>query len=134
MPAQEARCAAVGNTVMSAPVSAMTISATVVEKPGMLVSSSRAARKGSISSAIRASSSPIVWSYWSINVRCMRIKKPWCAVNRPVSVSVRMGIFDRIRRRASSASAVGSSCPSIRACSIARPETLMMSVATEDWG
>ena len=41
-PAQDARCAAVGNTLMSAPVSAMNTSATTCDQPGMLTSRSRA--------------------------------------------------------------------------------------------
>jgi hypothetical protein len=45
-PAHDARCAAVGNWVMSPPVSAMKISARTWEKPGMLSSRSRAGRKG----------------------------------------------------------------------------------------
>lgn len=42
-PAQEDRCAAEGKTLMSAPVSAMNTSATILENPGMLMSRSRAA-------------------------------------------------------------------------------------------
>ena len=51
-------------------------------------------------------------------------------VNPPVNASVNAGIFDRNRRLARSAIAAGSSRPSISACSIARPDTPMMSVAT----
>jgi hypothetical protein len=42
VPAQEARCPAVGNTVVSAPVSARNTSATVLEKPGSSVRGMRA--------------------------------------------------------------------------------------------
>src|SRR5664279_6271578 len=63
VPAQEARCPAVGNTRMSPPVSARNTSATVVEIPGMLTNSSRAAAKGSIASSILASSSVSAWLY-----------------------------------------------------------------------
>jgi hypothetical protein len=61
---------------MSAPVWARNTSATVVEKPGMLHSSSRAARKGAIASSMRASSSSNALAYSSIRFRCMRIKNP----------------------------------------------------------
>ena len=53
-PAQDARCSAVGNTLMSAPVSAMNTSATTCDQPGMSTSRSRAARRA-IASSMRAS-------------------------------------------------------------------------------
>ena len=58
----------------------------------------------------------------------------WCAVKRPLSASVRIGIFGRILPLANSASTAGSAVPwlSIRACSINRPDTPVISLATED--
>src|SRR4051812_19447035 len=58
-PAQEAKCPALGNTLMSPPVSAINTSAVLVENPGMLINSSRARRNGAIASSIRASRRPI---------------------------------------------------------------------------
>lgn len=54
VPAQEARCLAVGNRLMSAPVSATITSAVRVLMPGIVEISSRKARKGSMTSSIRA--------------------------------------------------------------------------------
>jgi len=65
-----------GEHAMSAPVSAMNTSAVIREKPGMLHSRSRAARKGAITSSMRASSSSNAVAYSSIRFRCMRIKNP----------------------------------------------------------
>ncbi len=55
-------------------------------------------------------------------------------MNRPFNASVSIGILDRIRRFARSAITAGSAVPllSIKACSINRPDTPVMSVATED--
>src|SRR3954447_1446690 len=54
-PAQDAKWSALGNTLMSPPVSAMNTSAVLVENPGMLINSSRVRRTGAIASSIRAS-------------------------------------------------------------------------------
>src|SRR5687768_14907986 len=53
VPAQDDRWPAVGNTVMSAPVSAMMISATRSLMPGMLTKRSRAAANGANTSPMR---------------------------------------------------------------------------------
>lgn len=66
-PAQDASRPGVSNTVISPPVSAMITSATVTEMPGIVVSASRAARKGEIASSIRAVSRsimPVAVSIW----------------------------------------------------------------------
>ena len=70
-PAQHARWPAVGNTFMSAPVSAMITSATRVDTPGMVVSTSRVRQKGSIDSSILAVKSPTMAVWASI---CFKYK------------------------------------------------------------
>ena len=121
-----------GNTFMSAPVSATNTSAVIREKPGMLVNRSRAARKGCIASSIRASRRAMSALWASMRSRNSRVMNAWWVLNRPLSASVSAGIFCRIRPWARSASTAGSRCPSISASSIARPETPVMSEATED--
>ena len=96
---------------MSAPVSAMITSATPVEMPGMVTIRSRAPRKGSITTSIRAVSSSMARVWWSIRSRCSRAKKPWCSLKRPVSASVSSGILERSRRLARSASTAGIALP-----------------------
>lgn len=59
----------------------------------------------------------------------MRARNPWCSVKRPSNASVRLRIFARSRRLASAA---GFCSPWISACSIARPETPVMSEETAD--
>lgn len=68
----------------------------------------------------------------SMRSRNSRAMNPWWSVNRPVSAAVRAGIFERSRRWANSASAAGSRWPAISASSMARPDTPVISVATED--
>src|SRR5664280_1176911 len=58
-PAQEARCFGLGNTVMSAPVSATTTSAVCCPTPGMEQIRSQNARNGVIARSIRWLSSSI---------------------------------------------------------------------------
>ena len=72
-PAQEARCAAVGNCRISPPVSAMKISARTSEKPGMLSNSARAGRKGVINPSIRCESSSMSLVWASIRSRNRRV-------------------------------------------------------------
>src|SRR5215212_4187588 len=62
----------------------------------------------------------------------MPVRNAWWSVNRPVSASVNSGILARKRLLAKSASTAGSCWPSINACSINRPDTQVMSLATED--
>src|SRR4051812_42613178 len=76
-PAQDARCPALGNTLMSAPVSAMNTSAVLVENPGMLINSSRAAREGAIVSSIRSSRRPISALWGSMRSRNKRAMTAW---------------------------------------------------------
>ncbi len=61
VPAQDAKCPAVGNRLKSAPVSAMITSATRTLIPGIETIRPRAPRKGSITTSIRAVSSATVW-------------------------------------------------------------------------
>ena len=56
-------------------------------------------------------------------VQNSRAMNAWCSLNRPVSASVRAGIFERIRRWARSANVAGSRWPAISVSGIARPET-----------
>ena len=67
--------AAVGKTLMSAPVSATITSAVRVPTPGMVPIRSQKARKGSITTSIRAVRSAMAWLRWSIASRYMRAKK-----------------------------------------------------------
>jgi len=66
--------------------------------------------------------------------RNRRVMNARCSVKCPFSASVSTGILDRIRRLARSAISAGSAVPwlSMRACSINRPDTPVMSLATED--
>ena len=84
-PAQDARWPAVGNTLMSAPVSAMITSATRVETPGMVVSTSRVRRKGSIDASILAVKASIMAVWASICSKYRRVRNVWCSPNLPVS-------------------------------------------------
>ena len=102
------------------------------ENPGMLISRSRAARKGSIAASMRSSRRAMSALWASTRSRNSRAMNAWCSPNRPVNASVRAGIFERILRLARSASVAGSRWPAISASSIARPETPVIWEATED--
>jgi hypothetical protein len=79
-------------------------SATIREKPGILVSRSRAARKGAIASSMRASRRAMSALWASMRSRNSRVMNPWWVLNRPVSASVSAPIFCLIRPRDNSAS------------------------------
>jgi len=59
---------------MSAPVSAMITSATPVLMPGIVTISSRAPRKGSITTSILRVRSSMARECWSIRARCSRVR------------------------------------------------------------
>jgi len=99
-------------------------------EPGMLINSSRARRNGAIASSMRSSRRPMSAVWASMRSRNNRTMNAWCALNRPVSASVRAEILRRSVRLARSAITAGSLWPAIRASSIARPDTPVMSVAT----
>ena len=72
-PAQDARWAAAGKyPVTLAPISEMTAAAASGPMPGIVVSRSRWARKGSIIASICASSFAIISSRWPMWSRCSR--------------------------------------------------------------
>lgn len=64
-PAQEARCAAVGNRVMSTPISEMITCAARLPISGIVVSSWICSAKGRPASSMRASSRAIMSARWS---------------------------------------------------------------------
>ena len=131
-PAQEARCAASGKySRTSAPISEMTAAAASGPMPGMVFSSSRWARKGSIIASICSSSFAIIASRWPMWSRCRRHIKAWWSPKRPSSAMDRSGILDRILPLARLASAAGRRSPSISASIIARPDLVATEEATE---
>ena len=74
-PAQDARCAAVGNRAISTPISAMIVSATRWLTPGMVSSRSATAWNGLISASIWLVTSAMVASRLSIWASIIRHKK-----------------------------------------------------------
>lgn len=117
---------------MTAAASAMTTSAVALPIPGTVISSSIWRRNGAITTSIRPVNASIDAVRLSMRSRCIRARKPWCSVNRPFNASMSSGILTRRRRFARSAIASVTVRPSMRAWSIARPDTPMMSLATDD--
>jgi len=74
VPAQDAKCSAEGNRLMSAPVSATMTSAVFPPMPGMVQIKSRKRRKGSITTSIRAVSSSMAAVCWSIRFKCVLVR------------------------------------------------------------
>ena len=99
--------------------------------PGMVVSRSRAARKGAIIASICASSLAIIASRWSMWSRCRRNIRAWCSPKRPSSALARSGILTRIRPIARSASTSGRRSPSMSDSIIDRPDLVTIEEATE---
>src|SRR5664280_128017 len=121
--AQDARCAAVGNRVMSSPTSAMITWAAVMPTPGIVSRRATAAAKGAISSSIRVSTSVMSAAPASIRASILVSRNAWWSLNRPTNASSSWLILARIRARANCAKTFGSRWPAIIAAIIARPET-----------
>ena len=117
---------------MSSPISAKTVTATQSLIPGIVRSRSRVGWNGFTASVMRAVISAMLAASWSITCRCSSTRNAWCAVNRPVNATVSWAVFLRRLIRARPANVWGSVCPATRLSRIARPDTPMMSVATED--
>ncbi len=64
--------------------------------------------------------------------RCTRTMNPWWSVNRPVNAAVSCSVLFRRLILARAASTVGFRSPTTNACSMARPDTPRMSLATQD--
>ena len=85
--AHEHRCAAVGNRVMSIPISARITQAACCPMPGISSSRAAASAKGAISASIRSSRAAMSASTWSIRASILDSKNPWWSLNRPVNAS-----------------------------------------------
>jgi hypothetical protein len=130
-PAQEASCPAVGNTVMSTPISARIVSAARLPTPVMVSSRSRAQANGASTRSMWASSSAIEASSCPRCATARRTSSAWWPPKRPRSPWPSWGSLARSRPLASSASTPGSRSPATSAASIARPQAPSTSVATE---
>ena len=124
-PAQEARCPAVGNRVMSTPISAMIVSAARLPDPGDGVEpvtgpGERGDHLGRLRSSRRGDRAP---PGGRGGPGPGRTSRAWWSPNRPRSAWRSSGIFLRSLPLASSASTSGSRSPATRARSIARPDT-----------
>src|SRR6266536_1294656 len=82
--------------------------------------------------AISALSRSMVASAASMRASISPTSSPWWGPKRPTRASWSWGSLARRRPLASSARSWGSRTPATRACSIARPETPRMSLATHD--
>jgi hypothetical protein len=99
--------------------------------PGMVISRSRSARKGTSIASIWAptvSISSVSSSMWR---RCSLHIRAWWSLNRPDRAMDRSGILARSVPRASSASTAPRRSPSISAAIMSREETPSTSEATE---
>src|SRR5512132_1930796 len=128
--AHDTRCPAVGNLVMSAPISAMSSCAASWPTPGISSSRSTAATNGAISSASLASSSARSASSASTRASILPSRKACWSVKNPVNASTNGPSLARNRARANCARTLGSRSPASSAASMARPETPKMSEAT----
>ena len=75
--AQEARCPAVGNRLISVPISAMMTAAAMRPMPGISSSRATASAKGAIISSIRASSSAMSASRLSTRATILASRNAW---------------------------------------------------------
>jgi hypothetical protein len=97
-PAQEARCAAVGNWPMSGPISATMTSAARRSTPGMVSNNATCSAYGAISCWIRAESRATASSRSSTWARSWATSSPWWSVrNRPASAARTAGSLLRSR-------------------------------------
>src|ERR1035437_2441653 len=103
--AHEAKCPAVGNLLMSAPVSAIMTSATLVEIPGIVEIRSRAPRKGSITTSMKSNialdNSSLVFHFFrSRSLICMLDQNDSIMALMPHMTRVRSGSAESCRSRA----------------------------------
>ena len=131
-PAQEARCPAVGNTLMSVPISAIIVSAVrccdAGDRAQQLHRLRERARAGPRSLPRAASICSSRKSRWA---RIAPTSSAWSGVEAALQRLASAGILVRSLPLARSASTSGSVVPATSASSIARPETPRMSVATQ---
>src|SRR3954453_9471714 len=131
-PAQLARCPAVGNTLMSVPISATMTSAVRWATPVIVLASCTPPAPGGPNwSSIASESRSICSSRKSRCARIAPITSAWWASKRPSSACLSAGSLARSLPLANSASTSGSVVPATSASSIARPDAPRMSVATQ---
>ena len=116
---------------MSVPISAMITAEAAGPMPGMVISRSRSARKGTSITSICLSTVSISSVSSSMWRRCSLHMRAWWSLNRPDSAIDRSGILLRSTPRASSASTAPRRSPSISALIISREDTPSTSEATE---
>ena len=102
------------------------------ETPGMVTSRSTAAWNGPSTIAMRAVMAVMVTVRRSMWSRWVAAMKACCSVNVPVNAWTRAGILTLSRPLAKSARTAGSRSPEISAARIARPDTPVIWVATDD--
>ena len=129
--AQDAKWPALGNTLISRPVSAMNTSAVLLENPGMLIKSSRVRRKGAIAfdACIEAA------DVGGVGIDAVEEQPGHERVMGTEPPGERFGqLRDLAAQRAFGkvGDHAGIILAAMRASSIARPDTPVMSVATED--
>src|SRR2546422_731739 len=95
--AQDAKCAAVGNASMSAPVSARIACAARAATPGIVWASTAASANGAIASSIRGSSVVMWLSSASMGESCCWIRKAEAGGRRP-ETGAQQTTFEQLRQ------------------------------------
>src|SRR3989337_2843020 len=134
IPAHDDRCDALGNLLISAPVSAIIIVAPILSTPGIVSSNSTSSSslRSLISPSISFSSFAFISSIYSMCFKLISINIRWCSVIRLLNDFFSSSILLLNLPLANSLKLSRSLLPRIISLIILRPETPRVSVATDD--